>query len=71
MNASSSELIRAIRGPILLITVGLLFSEDHFGQYPFYQTWPVLLIVLGLLKLLAHGAAPHESPHTPPAGGSV
>jgi hypothetical protein len=70
MNGSSSELIRAIRGPILLIALGLLFTEDYFGQYPFHRTWPVLLIVYGLLKLLAHVIASHDSPHTP-AGGPI
>ncbi len=70
MNASSFELIRAIRGPVLLITAGLLFSEDYFGQFPFYKTWPVLLIVYGLMRLLAHVVVPHGAPHTP-AGGAV
>lgn len=70
MSASSYELVQAIRGPILLITAGLLFTEDYFGQYPFYKTWPVLLIVYGLMKLLAHAIAPQQSPRTR-AGGSV
>jgi hypothetical protein len=71
MSASSYDLVRAIRGPVLLIAAGLLFTEDYFGQYPFYKTWPVLLIVYGLMKLLAHAIAPRESPRQTPAGGSV
>jgi Domain of unknown function (DUF5668) len=52
MGANSADLIRAIRGPVLLIVLGLLFVGDYFGPYPFYKTWPVLLIAYGLLKLV-------------------
>jgi hypothetical protein len=45
-------LARAVRGPITLITLGVLFALDHFTPYRFDQTWPVLLIVFGLLSLL-------------------
>jgi len=46
------SLVRAIRGPILLITIGTLFAIDHFGPYQFSSTWPAVLIIIGLLKLL-------------------
>jgi len=52
MNSDRPPLTRAIRGPILLITLGLLFTADYFYGYPFHRTWPVLLIVFGILKLL-------------------
>ena len=48
---SGNELIRAIRGPIILITIGTLFALDHMTPYGFQQTWPVILIVVGLLTL--------------------
>ncbi|MBV8730693.1 MAG: hypothetical protein JO336_12885 [Acidobacteriia bacterium] len=51
-------LLRAIRGPIILITVGVLFALNNFTPYGFSETWPVLLIVVGLLSLLARGGAP-------------
>ncbi len=56
MRVTSVELIRAVRGPLLLIVLGLLFVAQYNsgGLYPFYKTWPVLLIVYGLLKLLEH-----------------
>ena len=41
----------AIRGPVLLITLGVLLAIDHFGTVSFGRTWPVLLIVFGLFKL--------------------
>ena len=52
MNDQSQLLIRAITGPVILITVGVLFAVDRFTEFSFRQTWPVLLIVIGLLKLL-------------------
>jgi hypothetical protein len=51
MNEQSLCLVRAIRGPVILITVGVLFAFDKFTAFSFSQTWPVLLIVLGLLSL--------------------
>jgi len=60
----SNELVCAVRGPIILITVGSLFALDHFTPWGFQQTWPVLLIVLGLLTLLGRMSRPG-----PTAGG--
>jgi len=54
MNPDSS-LLRAVRGPIILITVGVLFALNNFTPYGFNQTWPVLLIVVGLLSLVGRG----------------
>lgn len=51
MNADSHALVCAIRGPIILITVGVLFALDSFTPFRFHQTWPAILIVLGLLGL--------------------
>ena len=66
MNVNEINLIRAVRGPITLITVGVLFAIDHFTPYSFHQTWPVLLIVFGLLSLAGRGAR-SEAP-SPPGG---
>ena len=54
MNGDGS-LARAVRGPIILITVGVLFALNNFTPYGFNQTWPVLLIVIGLLSFLGKG----------------
>ena len=58
---ASNELVGAVRGPIILITVGTLFALDHFTPWGFQQTWPVLLIVLGLLTLLGRMSRPGPS----------
>ena len=47
----TGSFVCAIRGPVLLITLGALVTVDHLGAVSFWRTWPVLLIVLGLLKL--------------------
>jgi len=54
MNGNSQTLIRAIRGPIILITIGVLFALDHMTHFSFGRTWPAILIVLGLLSLAEH-----------------
>ena len=50
MNEQSAYLVRAITGPVIMITVGVLFLLDRFADLRFHQTWPVLLIVIGLLQ---------------------
>ena len=55
MNGSDVPFVRAIRGPVTLITVGVLFALNNFTPYRFNQTWPVILIVFGLLSLLSRG----------------
>jgi len=67
MNGNRS-LVCAIRGPITLITVGVLFALNNFTPYGFDKTWPVLLIVFGLLSLMRRGLepAPPQAPPPPP-----
>ena len=65
MNCNSYSVIRAIRGPITLISLGILFALQNFTRFGFDQTWPVLLIVFGLLSLMQRGAAPPR-PTMPP-----
>lgn len=57
--AYSIPLMRALRGPLLLTTLGVLMAIDYDGGIAFGRTWPVLLIVFGLCK-----AAEHLGPRT-------
>ncbi|MDZ4802168.1 MAG: DUF5668 domain-containing protein [Bryobacteraceae bacterium] len=67
MNDSSS-LLRAVRGPILLIALGVLFVLDqHSGSMAFYRTWPILLILMGLFRLAERMTARPQP--VPPMGG--
>lgn len=51
MNIDRFEYVRAIRGPVLLITLGVLMVLEYFQDVSFSRTWPVLLIVFGIMKL--------------------
>ena len=52
MNPSNNfSLLRSIRGPVMLVTLGTLFMIDHSGGASIHRTWPVLLIVLGVMWL--------------------
>jgi hypothetical protein len=52
-----APLLRAIRGPVLVVVTGILFLIDHAGGSRFGNTWPVLLIVLGMLRLAEYWGA--------------
>ncbi len=50
---------RGLLGPIVLITIGGLFLIDEFlPRWDFGDLWPVLLIVIGIMKLLEYSASP-------------
>jgi hypothetical protein len=66
-NPYTTSLVRAVRGPILLITIGTLAALDHFGPYPFSQTWPVIFIVYGILWL-GERLTRHPDTQTPGRG---
>ncbi len=57
---------RAFRGPIMIITVGILFALNNFTPYSFGETWPVLIIVAGLISLLGRSVAPPPQPPPQP-----
>jgi hypothetical protein len=54
---NNNALLCAVRGPVLLIMLGVLLTVDHFGPYGFGRTWPALLIVFGLFKLFEKAGA--------------
>lgn len=65
----ASALVRACGGPILLMTLGGLTALDTFGVYSLVRTWPMLLIMLGLLKLAEKAADSRGSDIPPPQSG--
>jgi len=56
VNGNNAPLLTALRGPVLLITLGVLFAIDYAGGVSVGRTWPALLIVVGLFKLAEHMA---------------
>jgi hypothetical protein len=45
---------RGLMGPAVLVTLGLLFLLANVTDYPFERTWPVLLIVIGAIKVVRY-----------------
>lgn len=66
---SNNSLASAVRGPLMLIVLGVLFQIDQTGGVPFTKTWPVLLISYALLKLLESLAARKAAEDAGPLGG--
>jgi Domain of unknown function (DUF5668) len=70
---------RGLMGPVIIVTVGVLFllQEMRGGYFDFSNTYPVILIVIGLISLATafasseghvSSAAP-APPAAPPAPG--
>lgn len=70
--------IRGLMGPAIIITVGVLFLLDQMsgGNFSFSNTYPVILIVIGVISLAAaasskeghiSGPVPPPAPVTPGA----
>jgi hypothetical protein len=54
MTRPASAFVAAIRGPVMLIALGLLMAADQMDWIGIERTWPVLLILFGVLKVAAH-----------------
>jgi hypothetical protein len=37
--------------PAVLIALGVLFLINQYGRYSFAELWPILLIVIGAVKV--------------------
>ena len=59
--------IRGMMGPAILIAIGILFLLHQLrgGHFDFGNTWPILLMVIGII-LLASSLAPRDG-HIEPA----
>jgi hypothetical protein len=60
---------RTIMGPAVLITIGCLFLLEQTRGPGFGRTWPILLLVIGVIKLLgsSNGGWGEGQPPEPPA----
>ncbi len=64
---------RRLMGPAMLLTIGVLFLIESLHVANFGRTWPVILLVIGGVKLLQANASfdghvPALDPETNPAG---
>jgi len=58
---------RGIMGPAILVTLGVLLLLGEMHVIAFDYTWPVLLIVIGVVKVLQSNAS--MDGHVPPPYG--
>jgi len=56
----AAAVVQAARGPVMLITVGALFAMQQAGMLSIWRSWPVILIVLGVMKLIERLIVPHS-----------
>jgi len=62
---SSSRYRRSLTGPVILITLGVIFLLGEFApDWGLHKTWPILLVVIGVLKLL-DASRPPRPPEAP------
>jgi hypothetical protein len=68
---------RKLMGPAMLVTIGMLFLLENVGNgnLHFGRTWPAILLVIGVVKLIQSNAssAGHIGPlpGAPPAAGPI
>jgi hypothetical protein len=67
---------RKVMGPAMLITLGVLFLLDSVSRVGFGRTWPAILLVIGVVKLMQSNASssghigplpPDTTPYVPPS----
>lgn len=64
---------RSLMGPAVLLTLGALFLAQSVGRLRFARSFPLLLIVIGIVLLwqrASRGALPAEPVAAPPAPGT-
>lgn len=63
---------RGLMGPVILLTVGFQFLLDSMGVIRFGRTLPLLLVVIGLVKIFQStaGPGPLDGPVPPSSGGT-
>ena len=59
-------LIRRLRGPAFLILVGITALLNQWGVLSFSRSWPLYLILAGILGLAERAAIAAAPPTVPP-----
>src|SRR5512140_1300544 len=66
---------RSFAGPIILIIIGVLFLLRNFGvilPWSFLANWwPLLLVLLGVIRLVEYYLAKKEGAYPPAVGGGT
>jgi hypothetical protein len=48
---------RKLMGPAMLVTLGILFLLDNVSDVSFGRTWPAILLIIGVVKLMQSNAS--------------
>ncbi len=62
---------RCMMGPAVLLTIGVLGLLDSVGHIGWGRTWPIILLVIGGVKLLAGNASTEGHIEAPPAPAQI
>jgi len=69
LSCDSRERGRRLTGPAVITTIGILFLLSELDVANFGRTWPILLLVIGAVRLLNSAAGPGNPPA--PGGGTT
>lgn len=58
-------MLRRLRGPLILVTIGVMALLDQYGVLSFGKSWPLILIVIGILQLAERVALSQAPPPSP------
>lgn len=61
---------RRLMGPAILVTLGVLFLLDSVSRIEFHKTWPAILLVIGVVKLVQSNASSSGHVGPLPSGSS-
>ena len=59
---------RKLMGPAMLVTLGVLFLLDSVSRVGFGRTWPAILLVIGVVKLMQSNASSNGHIGSLPSG---
>jgi TM2 domain-containing membrane protein YozV len=62
---------RGLMGPVILLTLGVQFLLESMGVIRFGRTLPLLLIVIGLVKIFESSTKPGPLDSPPPTQGGI
>lgn len=49
--------VHSLMGPLMIVTLGVLFMIAQFSRFSFGDLWPILLIVAGIILVAQHLAS--------------
>ena len=59
---------RSLMGPAVLVTIGVLSLLESVSRFGWHRTWPILILVIGTVKLLHSNAS--GAGHIPPGSAN-